>query len=208
MCVVVSNINTLVPNAVCNRRSRKSHINQQGYRAVSEVMDTNPLYAGLLCAPVHFPVQVTLSNGKHSVLQLNIIEHFQIVLNLIRKELRHFDGAVAFLGFGRSDQILTVQPLVGLIDGHGTLFKIKVGWCKASSSPSQIPTSTAFQRHRRTVAYPSWRLRISGILPLSRKAFLDFSFCPYCQPFAGIFSEIIVPHCMVENGTELIVDSF
>ena len=105
-----------MPYAVGNRRCGESHVDQQRDRAMANVMNPNTFNACFLCTPVHLTVKIALCDSEHPVIWLNAIELFQIVLHFICEELRHFYDAVAFLGFGRCDQILPIQALIGFCD--------------------------------------------------------------------------------------------
>ena len=94
--------------------------------AVSQIMDSNPLNTCCLGTSVHFVVEIAFCDGEHPIVRLDIVELFQIVLNFINEELRHLDDTVALFGFGRGNQVLSVQPLVGFCNGNGAFFKIKV----------------------------------------------------------------------------------
>ena len=42
------------------------------------------------------------------------------------EELGHLDGTVAFLGFRAGNYILAVKPLIGLVDPHSAVLKVKI----------------------------------------------------------------------------------
>ena len=71
-------------------------------------MDSDTRHSGFFGSPIHLPVEIALGDGEHPVIQPDSIEHFEIVLNLIRQKLRHGDDAVAFLRFWSGNQVLTV----------------------------------------------------------------------------------------------------
>ena len=83
---------------------------------MANVMNPNTFNACFLCASVHLTVEIALCDSEHPVIWLNAIKLFQIVLHFICEELRHFYDAVAFLSFGRCDQILPIQTLIGFCD--------------------------------------------------------------------------------------------
>ena len=83
---------------------------------MTDVVNPDTLNACFLCASVHLTVEIALCDSEHPVIWLNAIKLFQIVLHFICEELRHFYDAVAFLGFGRCDQILSIQALIGFCD--------------------------------------------------------------------------------------------
>ena len=92
----------------------------------SQIVYANAFYTGLLTATVHFSVEIAFADGKHPAVRLHSIELLEVVLQLITEELRHLDHAVTLGRFRRSDHILLIEPLVKLIDGDGSLFKVKI----------------------------------------------------------------------------------
>lgn len=97
---------------------------------MTDVVNPDTLNACFFCTSVHLTVKIALCNREHPVIWLNAIKLFQIVLHFLCEELRHFYDAVAFLGFGRCDQILPIQALIGFCDLHGAFFKIKICGCQ------------------------------------------------------------------------------
>ena len=135
MGVVISDVDALMTHPVGNGRGREAHVNQKRYRAVSDVVDSDALDPGLFRAPLHLPVEIALGDGEHPVIRPDAVEHFEIILDFIRQELRHGDDAVAFLSLWRGNQVLTVQPLIGFIDRHGAFLKIEI----SGSEGQQLP---------------------------------------------------------------------
>ena len=113
MCISVGNIYAFVTNTVSNCQSRESHINQQTNVAVTNIVDSNALHPGCLAPPIHLMVQIMLANGKNAVIGFCAVEHFDIVLHLLSKKFWHQDFAIAFLGLGRGNDILPLEPLLG-----------------------------------------------------------------------------------------------
>ena len=67
---------------------------------VSDVVDSDALDPSLFRAPLHLPVEIALSDSEHPIMGPDAVEHFEIVLNLIRQKLRHGDDAVALFRLG------------------------------------------------------------------------------------------------------------
>ena len=126
MSVIVGDVDAFMSHPVSDCRGRKAHVDEKRNCAVPDVMNPNTLHPRLLCASVHFPMEIAFCNGKHSVIFAHIVEHFQIVLNFLYQKLRHFDNTIAFLRLWRGDDILLIEPLVRFIDGYRTFFKIEV----------------------------------------------------------------------------------
>ena len=75
--------------------------------AVTNIVDSDALYPGRLAAPIHLMVQIMLADGENAVIGFCAIEHFDVVLHLLREKIRHQDFAVAFLGLGCGDDVLS-----------------------------------------------------------------------------------------------------
>ena len=127
MSIAVSNIYALVANTVSDCQSGESHINQQTNVAVTNIVDSDALYPGRLAAPIHLMVQIMLADGENAVIGFCTVEHFNIVLHLLREEIRHQNFTITFLGLRCSYDILPLEPLIGFCDGEYTSFKIEVG---------------------------------------------------------------------------------
>ena len=76
--------------------------------AVSQVMDSDALDACCFCPSVHFPVQIALIDGEDTVFLFQAVLHLEELLHFLAEKIGHLDSAVAFLGFGGGDHILTL----------------------------------------------------------------------------------------------------
>ncbi len=148
MRVTIRDIDTLMPNTVGNRQSRKTHINQQTYVAVTKVMNPYALYPGRLAAPIHLVVEIVLADGENPTIRLYALELLEIILHLLTQKLRHCYNAVALFCLGRCDDILTIQPLVRFIDANRFVCKVEVRW---SESQKLTLTDSAPVKHLKCV---------------------------------------------------------
>ncbi len=209
MRIVVSNVDTLMAHPVCDCRCGEAHINQKRNCAVTNIVNSDTLYPCLFRAPVHLPMQIAFGDGEHPVVFANVIEHFEVVLHFIRQELRHSDDPVAFLGLRRSNQVLTVQPLVRLTDGNGTFLKIEVRWSEGQQFP--FPDTTPIEHLKSIVGE---RLVHHGlgkfqILRFRPKQHLPVFLLSHASGlFAGIVPEVVVADSVIEDGAQLIVNCF
>ena len=73
-------------------------------------------------------MEIALGDGEHPVIRPDPVEHLDVILDFLGQELWHGDDPIALFRFGGGNQILTVQPLVGFIDGNGALLEVKVRW--------------------------------------------------------------------------------
>ena len=144
MCVVIGDVNAFVTDTIRNSSCGEAHVDEQRDMRVSQIMDAYALDIGFLCTSVHFVVEIAFCDGEHPIVRLDIVELFQIVLNFINEELRHLDDTVALFGFGRGNQVLSVQPLIGFCNGNGAFFKIKVSRGKSQKFTF---TNTASVQH-------------------------------------------------------------
>ena len=81
-----------------------------------------------------------LARDRRSSLELS-----EIVLYFLNEKLRHGNDTVALFRFGSSDNITSVQTLIGLIDTHRTFLEIEVcrGECQQLALTDTAPV-TAF----------------------------------------------------------------
>ena len=80
-------------------------------------------------------MEITLGDGEHPVVRPDAVKHFDVILDFLGQKLRHGDDPIALFSFGSGNQILTVQPLVRLVDRHGALLKVEV----RRSQSQQLP---------------------------------------------------------------------
>ena len=100
MSVIVSDVDTLMPHTGCNRRSGETHVNQVRNMAVTNIVDSDTLYARFLCASCHLSVQAAFGYKEHSIVHTHIAELSELVLYFLNEKLRHGDNAVALFCFG------------------------------------------------------------------------------------------------------------
>src|SRR5699024_3883141 len=105
MCIPIRDINAFMPYPVCDCQSCKTHINQQTDMTVPQVMNPDSLYPSLLTAAIHFSMKVTFRNREYTIIRFNSIQLFQVVLNLVAKELRHLDHTNTFRSLRGSDKV-------------------------------------------------------------------------------------------------------
>lgn len=94
---------------------------------MTNIMDSDARYPGFFGSPVHFSVEIALSDGEHPVIRPDAVEHLDVILDFLGQKLRHGDDPITLFRLGGGNQILAVQPLVGFVDGNGALLKVKVG---------------------------------------------------------------------------------
>ena len=170
-------------------------------------MYANPFHPSLLAATVHFPVKIAFADGENAAVRFHTIEHFEIVLNLIRQKLRHGDDAVAFFRFGSGNEILAVQPLIGFIDGDSAFLKIEISGSEGQqlSLPDAAPVEHLERIEREGLVHHG--LRKFQILLLGPEQHLPvFLFAHAPGLFTGILSQIVIAHRVIEDGAELVVD--
>ena len=127
MGIPEGDVNTFVAYSICDCQCGESHIDQQRYMAVPQIMDSNTLYAGCFTASSHFPVQIILADREDPAVTIEAVEHFEIVLHFIAEELRHLNHPNTLGGLGGGDHILLVDPLIGLGDADCATIKVEVG---------------------------------------------------------------------------------
>ena len=68
-------------------------------------------------------MKIAFRYRKDTVFLFESVEHTEIFLHFLTEKMRHFNGAVAFLCFRRSNHIFSVQTLIGLVDRDRFLVK-------------------------------------------------------------------------------------
>ena len=174
---------------------------------MTNIVDSDALDPGLFRAPVHLPVEITLGDGEHPVIRPDAVKHFDVILDFLSQKLRHGDDPIALFRLGGGNQVLAVQTLIGLVDRHGALLKVKV----RRGQGQQLPLSdTAPIKHLKGVEgqrLVHHRLGKFEILLFSPEHHLPvFLFAHAACLFAGILPEVVVPNRVVEDGTELRID--
>jgi hypothetical protein len=53
-----------------------------------------------------------------------------VFLNLLAKEVRHFDSPITLECFRLGNDILTIDPLKRFVDRDGASAKVEIRWCK------------------------------------------------------------------------------
>ena len=107
---------------------------------VPQVVDSYPLHPDFLGSPVHLVVQVALGHLKDPLVWLDFVEGFQIVSDLVRQKLWHWDDPDALGRFRVSDYIPAFQPLIGFGDGEQPLVQVEV--CRGQSQQLALPDAT------------------------------------------------------------------
>lgn len=108
MCIIVSDVDALMSHPVRDGCGREPHIDEKRNRAVTNIVDSDARDSGLFGASIHLPMEITLGDGKHSVICSNSVEHFEVILNFLCQKLRHSDNTIALFGFWSGNQILPV----------------------------------------------------------------------------------------------------
>ena len=154
-------------------------------------------------------VKIAFGDGEDPVFFLEPVELAEIVFHLLTEKVRHLDRAVTFLCFRRSNHILSMHALIGLVDPYRFLLKVKV---RRSKRQQLTFTDSAPIQHLKCVI--GTRLLHHHFCKL-----LVFLRCPE-QHFLVLFGahvanlrcrislQFIVADSMVENGTQLIVQRF
>ena len=154
-------------------------------------------------------MEIALGDGEHPVIRPDPVEHLDVILDFLGQELRHGDDPIALFRLRGGNQVLTVQTLIGLVDGHSALLKVKIRWGQGKQFP--LP-DTAPVEHLKGVE-GQWlvhhHLGKFQVLLLGPEHHLPvFLLAHAACLLAGIFPKVVVPNRVVEDGTELIVDRF
>ena len=94
-------------------------------------------------------VEIAFRDGENALLLLDTVEHPQVILHLVTEEVGHFNGAVAFLRLWRGNDVLAVEPLIGLADFHRPGLKVKV--CRGQGQQFPLPNTTPVEHFKGVV---------------------------------------------------------
>ena len=207
VCIVVSDVDALVTYPVRDGRGREPHVDQKRDRAMTNIVDSDARYPRFFGSPVHLPMEIAFGDGKHPVIRPDAVEHFDVILDFLGQKLRHGDDPIALFGFGGGNQILTVQPLIGLIDGDGALLKVKVCWGQGQQLPlsdtAPVEYLKGIEGHR-LVHHHLGKFQVLLLGP--EHHFPIFLFAHAACLLAGILPEVVVPNRVLEDGAELVMD--
>ena len=102
-------------------------------------MDTDFLNARNPASSLHFMMKKGLGYLKDAVIPTISIKHLQILLHFFREKSRHLDHAVTLRCLWSSYEIFALQSLVGLVDSHCIIGKVKSSIHRARHFPRRIP---------------------------------------------------------------------
>ena len=123
--------------------------------------------------------------------------------------LRYEKEPIALFRLGGSNQVLSVQPLVRFVDRHSALLKVKIRWGQGQKLP--LPDAAPI-KHLKGVEgqlLVHHHLRKFQVLLLGPEHHLPvFLISHAVRLLARIFSEVVVPNRVVEDGAELVMDRF
>ena len=131
MCITVSDLDALMSHTVSDSNSREAQLDQERNVAVTQIVNADSFQACRFHTPVHLMVQIALGYGENSLVWLLVVQHTEILLHLLAKKIRHFNGTVAFLGFRLCDDVLSLDTLIGLVDAELAVLEIEVRSCES-----------------------------------------------------------------------------
>ena len=158
MCVVIGDVNTFVAYPVGNSNRRKTLVDQKADVTVSQIMDSNAIYAGFLTTTLHFPIQIAFRDRKHPVIQANVVLHLQILLHFICQKAWHRNCAIALFCFWRRDDVFPAGVLKCLADRDCAFIKVEI--CRGQRQQLSLPNAAPVQHLKsikRQQACPSLR---------------------------------------------------
>ena len=107
---------------------------------MAKIMDPDLLYPCCLAAADHFPVQIVLRELEEPVARLHTVKKTEKVLHLITEKVRQLDDPIAFFRFRCCNDILALEPLIGLINPKLSAVEIEIipGKSKQFSFPTTM----------------------------------------------------------------------
>ena len=174
---------------------------------MTNIVDSDTRHPGFFGSSVHLTVEIALGDGEHPVIRSDAVEHFDVVLDFLGQKLGHGNNPIALFRLRSGNQILAVQPLVRLIDRHGTLLEVKVRW--GQSQQLSFP-DTAPVEHLKGIE-GQWLVhhylsKFEKLLFSPEHHLPIFLFSHAACLLAGILPEVVVPNRVVEDGAELVMD--
>lgn len=123
--VTVGDVDAFMSHAGGNCHGTEAHVDQQRYMPVTDIMHANSFDPGRTAAPIHFVIEIILCDRKDAIL-LHPIEGLDVFLHFLTEEFGHLDRANVLLCLRCSDHVLSVEPLVGFVDGYSSGFEVEV----------------------------------------------------------------------------------
>ncbi len=148
MGVVIGDVLAFVPNAIPDLQRAQSHIDQQGNMRVAQIVNADGFHSRL-CRILFYPaLQEIRLHREHPIPRPPVIAKAQILLHFTSQPLRQPNHPHTFLCLRRGNNILSMKAVVGLADGHRSVFKIKIlrRQCQQLTLPNPCPV-----QHLKTV---------------------------------------------------------
>ena len=172
-----------------------------------QIVDTDALYTSGLCPSVHLAVQIALGDGKDAVCRTEAVQRFQIILHLLREKPRNPDDPIALGGFWLRDDILPLEPLIGLIDRQRGALKIEILCCQrqqlAHADAAPVQHLEGVVGHG-LVHHGFSKFQILLLCP--EQHFPVHLLAHVSGNFSGILLQAVILHRVVEDRAELAVD--
>ena len=89
MSIVIGDVYALVAHAVGDCSSAETHVDQQRYVTVPDVVNPDLFNAGYLTASLHLVLEVVLADGENAFVGCDAVKLFQIIAHFAAKKLRH-----------------------------------------------------------------------------------------------------------------------
>lgn len=177
--------------------------------AVSQIVDTDALYPCGIGASVHFVMKVAFRDFKQPVIFADSVELFHIVLHFFTEELRHFDRPVTFRRFRVSDDVPATDTLIGFADRDRLPVKIEIR--RGQRQQFTLPDAAPIQHFKgiernRLVHHFFGEFLVFLLRP--EKHFSCLGLSHIADLGGGIVFQPVEFHGVIENCTELIVQSF
>lgn len=206
MGIAEGDVDGFVAHPLGDGQCGEAHVDQQRNMAVPQIMHPDDLDAALLTAPLHAPLQGLLGEGEDPGVRLCAVQMLHIVSDLVAEELGHLDVAVAFLGLGIGDDILSLDPLVGLANHDDPLVEVKVRG--GQGQKLAFPESAPVQQLEGVIVQGRLHLGIDEFekfLLRPEQHLLGFLLAHAAGSGGGIAGEAVVADGVVEQGTHLVV---
>lgn len=179
MCVAERDVGSLVAHAFRDGECRKSHVDEQAYVAVSQVVNSDSLYARSCTAALHLMSEVVLGGNEHAICGSNVGIAAEVFLNLLFDEHRDFDDPHGLRGLGVGDEVPAADSLIRCSNVHLELVEIEgAGGVSTRSSPTRTPVQYRISNMMKDLGFSSMASENFRYSSFVQKFILPASFAP------------------------------
>lgn len=208
MCVAERDVGSLVAHTFRDGECRKSHVDEQAYVAVSQVVNSDSLYARSCTAALHLMSEVVLGGNEHAICRSNVGIAAEVFLNLLFDEHRDFDDPHGLRGLGVGDEVPAADSLIRCPNVHLELVEIEGAGGERQELSYAHAGPVQNLEHDERLGLLEHGFGEPQVLVFRPEVHLASFLCTHLHGFnRGIWMEAVVARGMIEDGSELVVDA-